>query len=196
MSKGESFSRIAALTIHERPDAIPGQIVRPATPELATTMTALRTTWAVAASWALVSGTAGSGAMLPFGIVLRRMGYSVNVYGQLMANALFGHPPPWVLVAQHFVIGWSLALPPLRLFGWLERFPRIFVGAAYGFIAWLALNSLALPIVFGRPTPWQLGSAAIWPSLLVHLVYGVSMWFSACGLRSTYVKRFTERARA
>ena len=159
-------------------------------------MTARRTTWAVAASWALVSGTAGSAAMMPFGTMLRRLGYSVNVYGQLLANALFGHPPPWVLVAQHFVIGWSLALPPLGLFAWLERFPRSVVGAAYGSVVWLALNSLALPLLFGRPTPWRLGSAAVWPSLLVHVVYGVSMWFVACALRSMDAKRFTQRARA
>ena len=139
----------------------------------------------------VASGTAGSLSMYPFGIVLRRhFGYSLNVYGQLVANALFrllalpagagisGVAPAWALHVQHFVIGWTLAVPLTLL---VERrgaphrlSTRVLVGGAYGAAAWLIVNSLVLPVIFRRPTPWALGFAAIWPSLLVHLVYGVT----------------------
>jgi uncharacterized membrane protein YagU involved in acid resistance len=129
--------------------------------------------------------------MYPFGVVLRRhFGYSLNVYGQLVANAFFRLlalpagaagaqvAPPWALHVQHLVIGWTLAVPLTLL---VERrgaphrvSTRVLVGGAYGAAAWLVVNSLVLPITFGRPTPWTVGFAAIWPSLLVHLVYGVT----------------------
>lgn len=48
------------------------------------------------------------------------------------------------------------------------------VGLTYGAAIWVVLNSLMLPVLFGRPTAWRIGWPAIWPSLTVHLVYGVA----------------------
>lgn len=141
--------------------------------------------------WIVASGTAGSLSMYPFGIVLRRkFGYSLNVYGHLTADVLFRHAgltqqagaPAWALHVQHLVIGWTLAAPLALLFQRLGALHtvamRALVGVSYGALAWLVINSLALPFVFGRPTPWELGVGAIWPSLLVHVVYGVTTWFA------------------
>ena len=49
------------------------------------------------------------------------------------------------------------------------------VGAAYGAGFYLPVNSLALPWLFGDPTPWELGWNVVYPSLIVHVVYGVSV---------------------
>lgn len=43
----------------------------------------------------------------------------------------------------------------------------------YGAAFYAGINSLALPIAFGDPTPWQLGFTTVYPSLVIHLVYGV-----------------------
>jgi hypothetical protein len=49
------------------------------------------------------------------------------------------------------------------------------------------INSLALPVLFGDPTPWQLGVEFIYPSLVVHLVYGACISLTA----EAYVARET-----
>lgn len=123
---------------------------------------------------AIVAGTVGAMAMVPIGLVLLfGAGAEVNVYGELLAESLFGASFPSILFAEHLVVGWLGALPLGLILTRIRRAPQVAVGAAYGAAMWLVLNSLALPWVFGRPTPWQLGFDAIWPSLLVHVVYGV-----------------------
>ena len=47
------------------------------------------------------------------------------------------------------------------------------IGAAYGLAYYVVVNSFALPLFFGDPTPWQLGFSFIYPSVLIHLVFGV-----------------------
>ena len=133
---------------------------------------------------ALRSGTIASLAMIPFGLLFKSMGLRVGHYGPKVGEALFGHQPdPWMpvlLLVQHFVIGWLSALPLLMF--WLWRAPqaiRLGDGLLYGLAYYLAVNALALPWLFGDAFPWQLGWSTIYPSLVVHLVFGVSIALTA-----------------
>lgn len=123
---------------------------------------------------AIVAGTIGGLAMIPYGLVLLLvLKLEVNVYGALLARLLFGGLTPWSLGLTHFATSWGLALPLVYLLAWRGYRPAWVVGAAYGALIWLAFNSLLLPILFDRSSAWQLGWSAIWPSLSVHLLYGV-----------------------
>lgn len=118
---------------------------------------------------------AGGISMVPVAILLKRvLGYSLNVYGELVVERLLGRSSMLALGLEHLVISCLLAIP---LAAFLFRFGRrlpVWGGVVYGAGIWLALNSLALPLLFSRPTPWTLGWAAIWPSLAIHVVYGVA----------------------
>lgn len=125
---------------------------------------------------ALQAGSLGGLAMVPVGVLLRLGGYPVNVYGQLLLQVLVGRAPVWALLVEHFLVSWALALPLLLVTVGRPRralAPWLVAGVVYGTLIWTVLNSLALPFLFGQPTPWRIGWSAIWPSLLVHLVYGV-----------------------
>lgn len=111
--------------------------------------------------------------MLPIGLALRAAGHPVNVYGELVVQTVLGQVYPWALLVEHSLISWSLAWPLVWLLRYRPQTSSFGLGLAYGAAIWVVVNSLALPAVFGRPTPWQMGWPAIWPSLTVHLVYGV-----------------------
>lgn len=132
----------------------------------------------------LRSGTIASLIMMPFGLFFRWLGLRVGHYGPKVGEALFGlQPEPWMqalLVIQHFVIGWLSALP-LLLF-WLGRSSpaiRLTDGLVYGLSYYLVVNALALPWMFGDAFPWQLGWSYVYPSLVVHLVFGLSLALTA-----------------
>ncbi|MBI3884818.1 MAG: hypothetical protein HY302_03700 [Opitutae bacterium] len=131
---------------------------------------------------ALRSGTVAAAAMIPAGLLFQRFGFDVGRYGPKVATLLVGGPPaPVVLLLLHFVIGWIFALPLLVA---LVRFPRLAAqpvgaGAAYGLSFYLGANSLALPLFFGDPLPWLGGVRLVGPSLLIHLVYGISLGLTA-----------------
>lgn len=124
---------------------------------------------------ALRAGTIGGLAMIPVGLAIRfGFGGTVNVYGELVVERMLGRVFPLALFIEHFLIGWVLAVPPV-LFAYKQGINApIAAGAAYGAAIWLVINSLALPFLFGRPTPWQIGWPAIRPSLVVHIVYGAA----------------------
>jgi uncharacterized membrane protein YagU involved in acid resistance len=63
----------------------------------------------------------------------------------------------------------------LLLRGIADRRVRMLAGAVYGAAFYAAVNSFALPFVFGDPTPWRLGFATVYPSLVIHLVYGLAI---------------------
>ncbi len=131
-------------------------------------------TWPLAARAAL-AGLAGGVAMMPFGIVLRRvMGRSLNVYGELLLQVLVGRVTAGALLIEHLAISLGMAFPLVALLRGLGRPGWALPGALYGAGLWLVVNSISLPLAFGRPTPWELGWAAIWPSLAVHVVYGLA----------------------
>jgi Protein of unknown function (DUF1440) len=124
----------------------------------------------------LLAGLMAGVAMIPFGIFYKYgLSLPVNVYGELIVVAVFGELSRWALVAEHFLISGVLAVP---FFVAARRFPRrtlVATGLLYGATIWVVINSLALPLIFSRSTPWELGWSSIWPSLSVHLVYGIAL---------------------
>lgn len=129
---------------------------------------------------ALRTGTVAGLAMIPFAAVFQRLGFRVNEYGRKTLELFAGSTSPSVhyllTFAQHLVISWIVAVPLLL---WLVRVPRkrdrILVGLAYGAAFYVAVNSLALPFAFGDLTPWSLGFTVVYPSLIIHLVYGFTV---------------------
>jgi uncharacterized membrane protein YagU involved in acid resistance len=126
---------------------------------------------------ALRAGTVAGLAMIPFAAVFRASGLRINEYGAKTLALLVGDvagPARYLLsFAQHLVISWVASVPLLLVVGRLSRRrDRALVGLAYGAAFYVAVNSLALPFAFGDPTPWQLGFDTVYPSLVVHLVYG------------------------
>ena len=68
------------------------------------------------------------------------------------------------------------------------RANRLGDGLLYGLAYYVAVNALALPWLFDDAFPWQLGWSTIYPSLVVHLVFGVSIALTA---RMFGFRRFT-----
>jgi uncharacterized membrane protein YagU involved in acid resistance len=120
------------------------------------------------------SGTIAALAMMPFGILFKFLDLRVGYYGPKLGALLFGEPSRIVLFLQHLVLGWVSALPLLVILVGLEgKVAPTATGAAYGLAYYVIVNSFALPLFFGDPTPWQLGFSFIYPSVLIHLVFGV-----------------------
>jgi uncharacterized membrane protein YagU involved in acid resistance len=128
----------------------------------------------------LRSGTIASLVVLPLGILFRFMGLRIGHYGPKFA-ALFVHDPqPWQLFLQHMLIGLVSTLPLLVvLLYWGATRWWAMLGAAYGAGFYVVVNSLALPIYFGDPTPWQLGWSTIYPSLVGHVAFGMAIAFTS-----------------
>jgi uncharacterized membrane protein YagU involved in acid resistance len=134
------------------------------------------------------SGTIASLVIVPLSPLFRAFGLRIGHYGPKFAALFFDDPQPWLLFIQHLVIGCLSAVPLLVILVRTDAFRRpILAGAIYGALYYVAVNSLALPIFFGDPTPWQLGAATVLPSLIGHVIFGASI-----GLTS---KRFVSSAR-
>lgn len=127
------------------------------------------------------SGTIASLVMMPPGLLFKALGLRVGHYGPKLGEVLFGDPSPAVLFAQHLVIGWISAIPLLLLLRISHAISPVLVGVLYGGAYYVLVNALALPLVFGDPLPWQLGIEFVYPSLVVHLVYGASIGVTARG---------------
>jgi uncharacterized membrane protein YagU involved in acid resistance len=128
----------------------------------------------------LLTGTIGALAMMPFGKLFSMLGLRIGHYGPKFADWLFGSSGSLLLLVQHFVLGWLSALPLLLLFAWPPAASRPLIsGGLYGLVYYLLVNSLGLPLMFGDPLPWQLGLATVLPSLVVHLVFGLSVAWAA-----------------
>ena len=111
--------------------------------------------------------------MIPIGLVLRFMfGQSVNVYGELIVIRIAGRLDPLLLAIEHGAVSVAMAAPLVIALDRLGPGTAPVVGLVYGGTAWLVVNSLVLPWIFDQPTPWQVGSQAIWGSLIVHLTFG------------------------
>jgi uncharacterized membrane protein YagU involved in acid resistance len=126
---------------------------------------------------ALRTGTVAGLAMIPFAAVFRASGLRINEYGAKTLALLVGEvagPVHFLLTfVQHLVISWIASVPLLLAVDRVSRRrDRALLGLAYGAAFYVAVNSLALPFAFGDPTPWQLGFETVYPSLVVHLVYG------------------------
>jgi uncharacterized membrane protein YagU involved in acid resistance len=127
---------------------------------------------------ALRAGTAAGLAMIPFAAFFRSRGLRINEYGRKTLELVVGDVAPplqhVLTFVQHMIISWTAAMPFLLLLPHMPgRDARVAAGAAYGAGFYVVMNSLALPLAFGDPTPWQLGWATVYPSLTIHLIYGV-----------------------
>ena len=124
----------------------------------------------------LKSGTIASLVMMPFGFAFKAMGMRAGHYGPKFGALFVQDPTPLFLFAQHIVLGWLSALPLLVL---LSRVAlptsSLVIGGLYGAGYYVLVNSLALPLYFEDPLPWQLGISFVLPSLVVHVVFGVSV---------------------
>ena len=142
----------------------------------------------------LISGTIASLVMMPFGFLFKLFDLRVGHYGPKLAALLFGaEPSQFLLFLQHLVIGWISTLPLLIILVRLHTLNApVTIGAIYGFIYYVAVNSLALPLFFGDLTPWQIGLNTIYPSVVVHLVFGVSIGLTA---RSFIIDTLTQQSR-
>lgn len=119
-------------------------------------------------------------AMVPFAAVFRAQGMRINEYGRKVLELLVGEvgqPLRDILsFVQHMAISCIVALPLLVLLCLVDgRGRRLLVGGLYGAAFYVAVNSLALPLLFHDSTPWELGWPVVYPSLVVHLVYGVAV---------------------
>lgn len=116
--------------------------------------------------------------MIPFGMLFMSQGLRINEYGMRVVTLLlrdYSLPIRFLFfIVLHLVISWLAAIPlVLRLQRKTRR--SWLIGAFYGALFYVVINSLLLPLTFGDPTPWQLGSAAILPSLTVHIIYGIAV---------------------
>ena len=133
---------------------------------------------------AVRSGTIASLVMMPFGFLFKALGLRVGHYGPKLGEFLFGlRPEPWMqvlLLVQHLVIGWLSTIPLLLFWKWTSaRSPSLADGLLYGALYYATVNALALPAIFGDAFPWQLGWSYVYPSLVVHLVFGLSLAVTA-----------------
>jgi len=133
---------------------------------------------------AIVSGTFGSLVMMPLGGLFRALEMRVGHYGPKFAALYLEDPGRLALFAQHLVLGWVSALPlcmlPLHRCSFSAA---LGVGILYGVGYYVVVNSLALPLYFSDPLPWNLGIAVIIPSLVVHIAFGAAVAYVVHYLR-------------
>ena len=128
----------------------------------------------------LVSGTVAAIAMVPFGLAFRASGLRVGYYGPKFASLFMNSPGPMALFAQHLFLGWISAFPLVVLLGTVRtKWSPVLIGAIYGALYYVVVNSVALPLYFGDKLPWQLGIATVIPSLVIHLVFGSAAGYMA-----------------
>ena len=125
---------------------------------------------------AIRSGSIASLLIVPLSPLFKALGLRIGHYGPKFAGLFVDDPQPWMLFVQHMVIGWLSALPLLIILvrTGAARLP-LTTGAAYGGAYYVLVNSLALPVFFGDPTPWQIGWSTIYPSLIGHIIFGASI---------------------
>ncbi len=127
---------------------------------------------------AIKCGTLGALAMVPFGLAFRAAGMRVGYYGPKFAALFVDNPGTPYLFAQHIVLGWISAVPLVLVVAFLPlKASPVLLGLAYGAAYYVLVNSLALPLYFGDPTPWTLGISSIIPSVVIHLVFGATVGF-------------------
>jgi uncharacterized membrane protein YagU involved in acid resistance len=126
------------------------------------------------------SGSIASLAIVPLSPMFKAAGLRIGHYGPKFAGLFVNDPQPWMLFVQHIVIGWISALPLLLLLTrTVARQWPVLAGAIYGAAYYLAINSLALPVYFNDPLPWQLGAATVLPSLIGHVIFGAMIGWTS-----------------
>lgn len=136
---------------------------------------------------ALGAGTFGALAMMPVGFFFRALEMRVGHYGPKFASLYLEDPSRAALFIQHMVLGWVSALPlcllPLHR---LSGSTVVAVGALYGVVYYILVNSLGLPLYFGDPLPIDLGVNFVIPSLVTHIVFGAAVAFGIYFLRNKH----------
>lgn len=128
----------------------------------------------------LRSGTIASLAIVPLAPLFKAAGLRIGHYGPKFAGLYVNDPQPWLLFLQHIVIGWLSAFPLLLILLHTPARQRpLLAGALYGAAYYVAVNSLALPLYFNDPLPWQLGAATVLPSLIGHVIFGAVIGWSS-----------------
>lgn len=123
------------------------------------------------------TGSIAALAMMPFGFAFRDAGLRVGHYGPKFAELYVNEASQFVLMMQHFVLGWISALPLVIFLIRLDvsRPQAIRYGVVYGIVYYVLVNSLGLPIFFGDDLPWSLGVWTVIPSLVTHIVFGFAV---------------------
>ena len=134
------------------------------------------------------SGTIAALVMIPPGILFKYFDLHIGNYGPKFGAFLFGEINPIMLFIQHIIISCLSAVPLIILFAKTscKRIP-ILTGIIYGVIYYLVVNSLVLPISFKDQTPWELGFNYIYPSLVIHIIYGASVGFTSRRFIKSYL---------
>ena len=128
----------------------------------------------------LRSGSIASLAMMPFGLLFRALDLRIGHYGRRLIEVLFGELPlpifRMAVLMEHFLIGWVSAIPLVCLVAVLRSAASAWAASLlYGAAYYAVLNAWLLPIVFNDPLPWTLGWSTVYPSLAVHLVFGLTL---------------------
>ncbi len=132
----------------------------------------------------IIAGTVGAIVMLPPGFIFRALNMRVGHYGAKFAELYLTSPGPTLLFIQHLVLGWISAIPMVLLPLQTMNTGKVsFIGAVYGAMYYVAVNSLALPLYFKDELPWNLGWSVVLPSLVVHIVFGMTVALSVKYLR-------------
>ena len=127
------------------------------------------------------SGFIAAIAMIPFALLFSAMGLRINEYGKKVIQVLFADFSPGIRLAlfviENFILSWIIAIPLLLLLKYFHhRISYLLLGILYGAVFYLLINSLVLPALFNDASPWKLGFIkTILPSLVVHIVYGLSV---------------------
>ena len=122
------------------------------------------------------SGIIAAFVMIPPGMLFKYFEMHIGNYGPKFGAFLFGEINPLILFIQHIIISCLSSVPLILLFiktNWHRT--AILAGVIYGIIYYVVVNSLLLPIFFKDPTPWELGFSYVYPSLLIHIIYGVTI---------------------
>lgn len=135
---------------------------------------------------AVRSGTIASIVMMPAGFLFKYFGLRVGHYGNKLGAVLFGGVGEpllqALLLAQHFVIGWLSAIPLLMFMIFVREYRPsrlLLAGALYGALYYLLINAFVLPLSFDDPLPLQMGFNVVYPSLIVHILFGLSIGYTA-----------------
>ncbi|MBN1201934.1 MAG: hypothetical protein JXJ20_08780 [Anaerolineae bacterium] len=134
----------------------------------------------------LQSGAIAAVIMLGVVGVFYVMGPRADQLGLDLIQVVLGKQPTWLrytlFAAEHFVLSWLLTLPLLCvLIGTRKRYQPLAVGAVFGAAVYVICYSLLLPLALGKETPWQYGFERVYPSLVVHLAFGMAGTFLSRG---------------
>lgn len=130
------------------------------------------------------SGSIAAIVMIPFALLFSSLGLRINEYGKKVIQLLFSNFSPGIrfalFILEHFILSWIFAIPLLLLLmHFHRRFSYILLGFLYGTVFYILINSLLLPALFNEVIPWKAGFIyTILPSLVVHIVYGLSIAFT------------------